>query len=112
MKKEEDTRQRTVPSQTREQDTLRGRNRQHENSNIEIGTKAKQHDDIPQAIVENRTKHGETKKRQEELGLRLQRKLTREAILDMVESQYLTMEEGEVELKDLESREVENNKDQ
>ena len=46
----------------------------------------------------------------EEIGRRLQEKLTREAILDMMESGHLTMEESEVELRELESRERKNNK--
>ena len=44
-------------------------------------------------------------------GQRFKKKLTRKAIIDMVNSQHLTMEEGKAELKDLESRETKNNKD-
>ena len=45
-----------------------------------------------------------------EIGRRLQKKLTRKAILDMMKSGHLTIEECEVELRDLESREKEVNK--
>ena len=52
----------------------------------------------------------EAEERFEELGRKFQEKLTREAILDMMESGHLTMEESEVELRELESRERKNNK--
>ena len=41
----------------------------------------------------------EAEERLEEIGRRFQEKLTREAILDMMESGHLTMEESEVELR-------------
>ena len=46
----------------------------------------------------------ETKKRMERRWEALQRKLTNKAITDMMEQGYITKEEGEVELKELERR--------
>ena len=50
----------------------------------------------------------EAKVRLTERGRKLQEKLTREAILDMMESGHLTIEESEIELKRLELRNKEN----
>ena len=46
----------------------------------------------------------------EEANTKFRRKLTRKAILDMMESQHLTMEEGEIELKGLGALDMEHNK--
>ena len=46
----------------------------------------------------------EAKERFKEIGQTFQKKMTKEAILDMMETGYLTMEESEVELKELEAR--------
>ena len=52
----------------------------------------------------------EAEERFEELEKKFQKKLTKEAILSMMESGHLTIEEGEIELRDLESRKNKDNK--
>ena len=62
-----------------------------------LGEETEQHHIIAQTSVE-------TKKNQEEIGMRLRNKLTKKIILDMIETGHQTMEEGKVELKELETK--------
>ena len=67
-------------------------------------------DEITSMVARGEMTQEEAEERFEEIGRRFQEKLTREAILDMMESGHLTMEESEVELRELESRERKNNR--
>ena len=62
------------------------------------------HDKVVEMAVRGKITQQEANMRLKKIEEEFQKKMTREAILDMMETGYLTVEEGEVELKKLEVR--------